>query len=185
MNQTDILILVIVGVLCLFYIQKRLNEVRYVKATEDGRMYLVQNKKGKETAANKLARLNRKIEKLIKHLQKKKLSKRLEEKYHSDSLSEGTGDNDYTAYTVNKGERMVFCLRSKKTGKFVTDMVLTYVAIHELAHIYTDDIGHTPEFWKNMKFLLKESIELGIYKKIDFAKNPVEYCGINIKSSII
>ena len=29
-------------------------------------------------------------------------------------------------------------------------------------------------------FLLEESIKIGIYKKDDFNKNPVEYCGTNI-----
>ncbi len=55
-----------------------------------------------------------------------------------------------------------------------------FVAIHELAHLMTKSIGHKPEFWDNMKFLLEIGIELGVYTKQDFAKNPVKYCGTKI-----
>ena len=60
-----------------------------------------------------------------------------------------------------------------------------FVALHELAHIMTKSIGHTEEFWENFKFLLKESIKMNLYKKIDFQKNPHKYCGIEIKDSPI
>ena len=32
-----------------------------------------------------------------------------------------------------------------------------FVAIHELAHIMTESVGHEPEFWDNMGFLLEKS----------------------------
>jgi hypothetical protein len=60
-----------------------------------------------------------------------------------------------------------------------------YPALHELGHIMTSEIGHTKMFWDNFKFILKEAIEIGIYKKIDFQENPTPYCGITIKSSVI
>ena len=49
----------------------------------------------------------------------------------------------------------------------------------------TKDVGHTPEFWKNFKFILTAAVELGIYVKVDFAKSPEKYCGIVVSSSII
>ena len=55
--------------------------------------------------------------------------------------------------------------------------------IHELAHIITKSIGHTEEFWNNMKFLLKEANKLNIYLPIDYNKTNVEYCGMLIKST--
>ena len=58
-----------------------------------------------------------------------------------------------------------------------------FVAIHELAHLMTESIGHTPEFWDNMRFLLKKAIELKIYIKQDFRKSPVSYCGTKITDS--
>ena len=57
---------------------------------------------------------------------------------------------------------------------------MMFVAIHELAHIMTKSVGHTTEFWVNMKFLLKIGVEIGVYIKQDFNKNPVEYCGTKI-----
>ena len=60
---------------------------------------------------------------------------------------------------------------------------MMFVAIHELAHLMTAEIGHTPTFWNNMKYLLKKGIEIGVYKKQDFRNNPVTYCGTKITNS--
>jgi hypothetical protein len=60
-----------------------------------------------------------------------------------------------------------------------------YVAIHELGHLMTEEIGHPQSFWGNFKILLKEAVNLGLYTKTDYAMKPVEYCGINIKSSVL
>ena len=60
-----------------------------------------------------------------------------------------------------------------------------YVAIHELAHLMTKEIGHPPELWRNFKILLQEGIRIGIYEKIDYSKEPVKYCGMKIKSNIL
>ena len=58
-----------------------------------------------------------------------------------------------------------------------------FVAIHELAHVMTKSIGHTEEFWGNMKYLLKESIKIGVYKESDYRANPKKYCGTEITDS--
>ena len=58
-----------------------------------------------------------------------------------------------------------------------------FVAIHELAHVITKSIGHTDEFWDNMKFLLKKSVKINIYKKHDYKNNPIPYCGTEITDS--
>lgn len=188
MRSVEWTMLVILIALCLFYVQKRASEVRYVTAF-DGRSYLVQNKKGSKRAADILARLNAKIERLIQYLEhkypKKPKVRNLREKYNAENISEGSGDDDYTAYSVNKGEQIVFCLRSKRTNQFVEENVLMYVAVHELAHIYSTDVGHTKNFWKNFKFLLQEAVKAKVYIAVNFKKNPVEYCGVEIKSSIL
>ena len=38
-------------------------------------------------------------------------------------------------------------------------------------------VGHTPEFWDNMKFLLEDAVEIGIYEPIDYSKEEGNYCG--------
>ena len=58
-----------------------------------------------------------------------------------------------------------------------------FVALHEMGHICTKSIGHTDEFWNNFKWLLQKSIDINVYTKQDFRKNPQEYCGTTITDS--
>ena len=57
---------------------------------------------------------------------------------------------------------------------------MTFVGIHEVAHIMTKSIGHTKEFWQNFKFLLKNAAKIGIYTPVDYKRKPKEYCGMKI-----
>ena len=47
----------------------------------------------------------------------------------------------------------------------------------------TKSVGHTPEFWDNMRYLLKKGIKIGVYKAVDYKSKPVSYCGISITDS--
>jgi predicted metal-dependent hydrolase len=106
---------------------------------------------------------------------------RLRKNFNPDAFSETTPDAKYTSYSVNKGEKIVFCLRDKKEGEtLVKENIMTFVSIHELAHLMTKSIGHEPEFWANFKLLLKISIDNGLYKNVDFNSTPKPYCGIQI-----
>ena len=109
--------------------------------------------------------------------------RRLVKKYRPSKISESLPNTNYTSYSVNKGEKIVFCIRSKKTHKLVGINTMMFVAIHELAHVMTKSVGHTEEFWDNMKYLLKKGIKIGVYKAIDYKKNPVPYCGTEITDS--
>jgi hypothetical protein len=92
----------------------------------------------------------------------------------------------YTSYSVDKGKRLVLCIRQNDAlNTFVEYNTLLYVCIHELAHCALTDIGHTSNFWETFKFLLKEAVDIGLYKKTDYASNPAEFCGIKITSSVI
>ena len=87
----------------------------------------------------------------------------------------------YTAYSLNKGEKLAFCLDTKrKGGKLIDDNTLLFVAIHELSHIASVSVGHTEEFWNNFRFLLREATSLNLYKPVDYSKHPEEYCGMEI-----
>jgi predicted metal-dependent hydrolase len=190
MENTEVVIIFIMIVFILFYIQKKYLEVEYIESSVDGKKYLVKNAENKEEAANMLARLNVKISKLLKHVEKEKPDnddvKRLVSNYNVDNISEGTENSNYTSYSVNKGEKIVFCLRERDgSEKFVNENVLMYVATHELGHLMTKDIGHTQAFWNNFKYLLNEAVNIEVYEKVDYQKNPIDYCGLNIKSSII
>ena len=94
-------------------------------------------------------------------------------------------DEKYTSYTINKGEKIVFCLRSKILDNFHDMNTLMYVVIHELGHVGCPEYGHTPLFKKIFKFLLEQSIIINIYKPIDYRLNPQPYCGMIINEYIL
>ena len=75
------------------------------------------------------------------------------------------------------------CLHDKD-GKLIQDKnTMKFVLIHELAHVMTKSIGHTDEFWGNMRYLLREAINMNLYKQQNFRKRPVTYCGTTITDS--
>jgi len=109
---------------------------------------------------------------------------RLVSNFNPNAFSETTPDSKYTSYSVNKGEKLVMCLRSKQEDeKLVKENIMSFVAIHELGHLMTKSIGHDPEFWNNMRLLLKIAVDNGLYKNIDFNSKPEPYCGINISDT--
>ena len=111
---------------------------------------------------------------------------RLVANFNPEAFSETTPDAKYTSYSVNKGEKIVFCLRDKKEGELlVKENIMTFVAIHELAHLMTKSVGHEPEFWANFKLLLQVAIANGLYKNIDFNNTPKDYCGVKITDTPI
>lgn len=188
MDLIEYVIVVIGAVWVLMYLKHTYSEVASMKSDADGNDYLVQiSEKNPKESANILGRLNLDILKLIDHLERShptdKGVERLRARYRPESLSEGNNKAGYTSYSLNKGEQLVFCLRTD--GEFVDENVLRYVAIHELAHVYTVEVGHTSTFWSNFQFLLTEAIVAGVYRKVDYTKRPVDYCGVHIKSSVI
>lgn len=163
-------------------------EVVRVDSAVDGKSYLVLNLPDKKVAADRLATINQHCETVIRHLvqhhAKKDSVQRLKQKYDGSALSEGSPNNGYaTSYSVNKGEKIVVCLRQTDKS-FVELNVLLYVVYHELAHLMTKSVGHTPEFWKNFRFLLEEAVLIGVYTRTDYAKNPQPYCGIEITHAV-
>lgn len=195
MNKIDIVILCIFGFLTVFYLKHNYyNEVDYVLSSVDNRYYIVKSMDNKQDAADLLAKLNLKLITLVNHVRDMKSTKkvtdedrqRLYANFNPDNISEGSYDTGYTSYSINKGEKIIMCLRSKNNpSELVKLNVLMYVAIHELSHLMTKEVGHPKIFWHNFKFLLKEAVKLKLYKKVQFSDNPVDYCGIKIKSSII
>jgi len=184
-----ITIFVIVVSLILF-VQSLNNELSYVISTVDNRQYLVRNDHRKQESANYMAKIQRNINVLYEHcttlLENDIRIKRLIKKYNPNNISESMKSSIYTSYSVNKGQKLVICIKEKDIEETLIDLnTIMFVVIHELAHIITKSIGHTEEFWENMRFLLKISISLGIYQDVDYKKDPKEYCGIMITDSPI
>ena len=153
----------------------------------DGESYLVRNREDKQQACDLLASVKKNLLRIVKYLEENNISdpkvKRLVSKYKPQNISESIPNTNYTSYSVNKGEKIVFCIREKKTHTLVDINTMMFVAIHELAHVMTKSIGHTEEFWDNMKYLLKKAIKLGLYKDEDYKNNPKAYCGTQITDS--
>lgn len=151
----------------------------------DGKKYCVRERNKLELAADRLATINKKMNKLVEHCYEKYPTreniKRLKLGYNPRKIMETLPTSEYTAYSQNKGEKLAFCLNKEKDGNDLIDPnTLMFVAIHELSHIATKSVGHKDEFWENFKFLLTEASKLGVYKLVDYKKNPKRYCGTDI-----
>jgi predicted metal-dependent hydrolase len=165
--------------------ENKIADVTYVKSSVDMNKYLVRNEPDKIKAANLLAKIRVNIVKLINYLTKKypenKVVRRIKSKFDPNNFTETANNSKYTSYSVNKGEKIVLCLRSRDSHNKLIDInTIMFVTLHEIAHIGTLSIGHTTEFWDNFRFLLKESIAINIYKWQDFNTYPQKYCGIKI-----
>lgn len=172
------------------YAQGQISEAEYVTSQVDGRSYLVQKNSTSQEAANALGKINSDVNALIRHLVQKfpddPRVHRLVNRYNPANVSEGNATSGFTSFSVNKGERLVFCLRQDdEETSFASPNVVNYVVIHELSHLGTEEIGHPAPFWRCFSFFLEEAIKIGIYKKEDYAKNPQKYCSIIIDSSIL
>jgi len=180
-----IFILIIIIFIKLFYIDD--NNLVIIKSKKDEDFHLVQDLPKKKIAADLMAEIKNRIEKLIKYLQitypDNTDIKRLTIKYEEDNIRETNINDNGTSYSIDKGEEIHLCLRDKKSLELHKINILMFVTIHELAHIMSKSYGHNEEFNKNFIFLLKNSIKIGIYKNVDYSKNQTKFCGMNVNSN--
>ena len=170
------------------YYDGKNNEVEYLKSDVDNNTYLVRKMPDAQNAADLLATIRQKLTKICKYClveyPQNKAVIRLNNKFNPNNISETGKNSKYTSYSVNKGEKIVLCLRSRDgKDKLIDENTLTFVSVHELAHIMTKSVGHTDEFWKNFKFLLETAIKLNLYEKENYELNPKPYCGITVSDS--
>ena len=192
------ILLFIVG--CSFvYYESFQSEMINVKSTVDNNEYQVRNitdkGNGSLDASDTLANLRKKMLQLISIVDEmeqkqdnycKMACERLKKKFDPRVMSESPSDAKYTSYSVNKGEKIFFCIRSKDVkdkNKLIDINTLLFVAIHEMAHVMTKSIGHTKEFWNNFRFLLRVAVKNNIYKYQNFSEKPEKYCGMEITDS--
>ena len=150
----------------------------------DGRSYKVRNTSKKQETALALARVNEKAVNFINRLANegnpefKAAITRLKSRYRPDKLSEGRIDKRYSSYTINKGEEMVLCMRSRdeKDSLFDQDL-LFYVVVHELAHVASVTENHGEEFHKNFRYLLRKALEWNLFRK---RSDKFDYCGVEV-----
>ena len=192
-----IFLILLVVIIFVIYYWYNYDKMTFLKSPIDNKYYMVRNLPDKFVAVNLLATLRNNLLLLIKHLDDNKDTLYKDKKQYIEQLQDRILDvtiaenpsahkDDTTSYSVNKGEELVICLRSKKDKDQFHDInVLMYVCLHEIAHTGCPEYGHTSLFKKIFAFFAETAVKLNLYKKIDFNKNPQEYCGITITDSII
>ena len=193
MKNTIIFTITLVLLYIFIFINK--TSLKYVESSLTGVKYLVKNNKDKKKSAELLEKLILRMYKLRNHLVKninnypdmKKYIKLLKNNFTKSrtTIYENSNQSNLTSYSVNKGEEIVFCLKSRKTNKNHEIDLLMYVAVHELGHLACPEIGHTRLFNNIFKFLLEEAIKIDLYKVTKYSKIPTEYCGMVITSNIL
>ena len=183
-----IFICFIIGISIFIYLDSGSTNMTYFPSQIDNKKYLVRNVDDKQNAADLLATMCKKIHILLDYLDvnygNEERVKRLIKKFNPNNICESTPNNKHTSYSINKGEKIVMCLRTKDGLNTLIDInTLMFVILHEITHVMTLSVGHTKEFWSNFKFILKVSVKLNIYNKVDYSKEPQPYCGIKVTDS--
>jgi hypothetical protein len=187
-KQSVLLYIIITFVIVIglkIYSESDAYNLKCIISDVDGKRYCVRERMTMELAANLLASVTQKLKDLVIYCAKKfpdnEKVQRMVQKFNPTKISETLPTSEYTAYSENKGEKLAFCLNKEKNGSKLIDInTLTFVAIHELAHIMTISEGHKQEFWQNFKFLLEQAKAANIYDPVNYKKNPESYCGMDI-----
>ena len=184
-NFTIFFISMILLVIIFIHFNNKFKDVEYNVSSIDGRKYLVQNHKDKQEAADLLATIRKNLILVVQELSKTNKNnediKRMVSNFNPDNITESDENSKYTSYSVNKGEKMVFCIRTRDKDNNLEDLnTMMFVALHELAHTMTKSIGHTQEFWNNFRIILRNARKLGVYERVDYNKTPKSYCGTMI-----
>lgn len=163
-----------------------------VRSTTDGNTYRVQNLPDKQEAAERIAAIRAKLVKFVDWYKSDPSAmadprvKVMVERFNPNNFTENDLDSSTTSYSENKGEKIVVCIRDKrKPYPFVDENTVTFVLLHEMAHLMTTTIGHTPEFWANFKRILHDAVQCGIYTSVNYTKEPTPYCGMTISDTPI
>jgi len=191
----DILIYIIVTVIFAvlgFFIIKYcfMDNVAPFVSQYDGQNYEVRkvgDLSNRQTAADYLAIINTKINKLVDYMNLHNLpdpdtAKRLYHRWLECELKETNSTEKSAAYTLNKSSEIRLCIRDHN-GNFENQNTSMFVILHELAHVMSISYNHTEEFKNNFNYITHLASSLGIYKPQDFTKHPTSYCGVSINST--
>jgi len=168
----------------------------------DNKVYRVRKGNDKQVRADILAILNGKFAIIVNNLKNdsrynnETAVKRLINNWDSGvTLKEiGNMESD-AAYVINK-KNMSFCLQKTKNEVVLEELnLITYVGIHELSHIMSEEIGHGKEFIRNFEFLLNYAKEIDYYDPLLKKNLPLyiqlnklntkdNYCGVNLENSV-
>jgi WLM domain len=179
----------VVGVAIVSQFMGPTNTVRMMGP--DGHEYDIQNLPDKENAVKLMAKIRGNLTKLRDYyaaepaLMNDPPVARFVARFQADVFSENDIQSSDTSYSENKGQRIVVCLRDKTKPPYplVEINTVMFVMLHEMSHLMTETIGHTPEFWENFRRILHDAVKIGIYTPVNYSRQPTPYCGMIISDS--
>ena len=156
MDKKIVLVSLIVLLLIIYY-KRNIGVIEKMSVVEafNRKKFLVRDLNDKKESADILAKLMENLKLLIstlrntnnpndRELQKfKPFIETIYNRIDDVKVRENEGGNDLTSYSINKGEELVFCIRSKQNNKIHSINELMYVSIHEISHIGCPETGHT------------------------------------------
>ena len=107
------------------------------------------------------------------NLPTKETANKLKCRMSQESIMEVPNGDNTEGYTTDKGK--IIKIKLRENGEYKDMNYITYVFLHELAHVMCDSYGHNNEFNKNFKFILKLAVEKNLY--IPSKDNSVYICG--------
>lgn len=182
-------ILICVAIAYAVYTEWSQSALVCILASKDGKRYCVRDRRQLKRAANLLASVTRNMSEMVDYMERMHpddpRTRRLRAQFQPDRIMETLPTSQLTAYSENKGEKIAFCLnRRKEEDDDLIDLhTLTFVALHELAHLMTESVGHKLEFWENFRFLLQNAKAAGIHRPLDYKRHPRQYCGLHISDN--
>jgi hypothetical protein len=184
-TEENIIITGIIIILVLIFLYLNSN-LEYIKGS-DNNFHLVRDYQNKEQAAELLSEIKRRLSLLINHCINSHPDNpnvnQLKERFNPKNIQETNIKETGTSYTINKGQELHLCLRDKESMRLHHINILMFVAIHELAHVMSSSYGHNEEFGEHFVFLLNNATQIGIYSPVDYSKNPVKFCGMDVNDS--
>ena len=192
MSWLILLVIVIIIIIIIWVIKKRKGKI-YVKSHIDNKQYLVQAMENKIEATRLLSIIRQRIF-LLKDYFLNNMDHYPEflpyirqfcDRVDNITLTENSPNGDHTSYTINKGQEIALCLRSKH-GYALHDLnLIMYVVLHELSHVACPEIDHTELFKKIFIFFQQIAIKIGIYRQVNYQEDPHEYCGLTITENLL
>lgn len=188
----SILLIIIYSIIIIYliYVRKKEGFLELIESNINNKKYGVQEKLSNyNQVPDKLAEIEEFINSMLLYLKNKYPNKdnvkRLVNRLNDIKIEESEFKKGISSFTVNKGELISVCVRNKdKIDEFHDNQLLQFVILHELAHISSSSYGHNNEFNENFKWLLKEAKNIG-YIPINYSKNPVTYCGVDVTNNPI
>jgi predicted metal-dependent hydrolase len=194
MKETILISIIIIFIYIYFFLNKK----NFVSIESyNGTKYMVYNDNLNKDKANLLELVVKNMcilkNSLVKDIESNDLKeyksyiKQLDKNFNENRtlIYETDPTSDLTSYSVNKGEELSVCLKSKSSGQLHDINLLMYVIIHEMSHFACPEIGHGALFQKIFKKFIDISIKLEIYHYEDYSSKPVEYCGMILSSNVI